>query len=173
MRTSRYHLGFTLIELLVVISIIGLLATLVIVQLHGKRAEARDAKRLADARTLMTAFELYYNDYQKFPQVFLHSWTMCAWKLDNEGESCSTRFYNILFDEGISDYMSPFPVQDPLGGDFYRYIYVNNFDDSPVTNVGSAIYFKLETRQDYRQCDIPPPSYVELEEWSNMCVTVN
>lgn len=51
--------GFTLVELLVVISIIGLISTIAVVSLGGARVKARDAKRAADLRQLVTALTLY------------------------------------------------------------------------------------------------------------------
>lgn len=54
--------GFTLIELLVVVSIIGLLASIVVVSLGGSRVQSRDAKRTADLRQIQQALELCYND---------------------------------------------------------------------------------------------------------------
>ncbi|HXV26800.1 MAG TPA: type II secretion system protein [Candidatus Paceibacterota bacterium] len=54
--------GFTLVELLVVIAIIGVLATLVLLQLGAARARSRDAKRIADVNQLRSALELYYED---------------------------------------------------------------------------------------------------------------
>ena len=60
--------GFTLIELLVVISIIGTLATLVLIQLGTARGRARDAKRISDVNQLRSAVELYYEDNNgKYP----------------------------------------------------------------------------------------------------------
>jgi type II secretion system protein G len=54
--------GFTLIELLVVVAIIGILATVVLSSLSSARERARDAKRLADVKTIQTALEMYAND---------------------------------------------------------------------------------------------------------------
>ncbi len=54
--------GFTLVELLVVIAIIGVLATLVLLQLGTARARARDTKRITDVNQIRTAVEQYYDD---------------------------------------------------------------------------------------------------------------
>jgi len=59
--------AFTLIELLVVIAIIAVLATLAVVALQNSRANARDAKRLADVKQMQTALELYFNDNKNYP----------------------------------------------------------------------------------------------------------
>lgn len=59
--------GFTLIELLVVVAIIGLLATLAIISLGTARSKARDAKRLADIKSVQSALELYNNENAAYP----------------------------------------------------------------------------------------------------------
>jgi len=58
----RGRQGFTLVELLVVIAIIGVLATLVLLQLGAARARARDTKRIADINQVRSAIELYFED---------------------------------------------------------------------------------------------------------------
>jgi general secretion pathway protein G len=63
----RRFKAFTLIELLVVIAIIGILATLAVISLGNARAKARDAKRVANAKQIQTALELYFNDNDRFP----------------------------------------------------------------------------------------------------------
>ncbi len=59
--------GFTLIELLVVIAIISLLSGIVLASINQSRAKARDTRRLGNARAIITALEMYYQDNGKFP----------------------------------------------------------------------------------------------------------
>jgi prepilin-type N-terminal cleavage/methylation domain-containing protein len=61
------HRGFTLIELLIVISIIALLSTVVLASLSTARRSARDAQRMSELREMQTALELYYSDFQRYP----------------------------------------------------------------------------------------------------------
>ncbi|MFA6492942.1 MAG: type II secretion system protein [Patescibacteria group bacterium] len=61
--------GFTLIELLVVVFIIAVLASLVIVNVSGARASARDAKRVANMKTIQGALEQYNEKYGTYPMT--------------------------------------------------------------------------------------------------------
>ena len=61
--------GFTLIEVLIVVSIIGLLASVVLIGLGGFRARGRDARRIADLREVQNALELYYVKYNSYPEI--------------------------------------------------------------------------------------------------------
>ncbi len=65
---NKNQKGFTLVELLVVIAIIGILATLLLLQLGVARQRARDAKRIADVNQVRTALELYFDDNGQYPQ---------------------------------------------------------------------------------------------------------
>jgi prepilin-type N-terminal cleavage/methylation domain-containing protein len=67
MNTHMRKRGFTLIELLVVIAIIGILASIVLASLNTARSKGRDAKRVADAKSLQSALELYYDSNNSYP----------------------------------------------------------------------------------------------------------
>ncbi|MFA6963456.1 MAG: prepilin-type N-terminal cleavage/methylation domain-containing protein [Patescibacteria group bacterium] len=59
---KKFHSGFTLIELLVVVAIIGILATVVVVNLTTAQKKARDSRRKSDVGQINTAYSLLYQD---------------------------------------------------------------------------------------------------------------
>ncbi len=75
--------GFTLVEVLIVISIIGLLASIILVGLGGFRAKGRDTRRIADLRGVQAALELYYTKFNAYP--IDNSWDALASELRSAG----------------------------------------------------------------------------------------
>ena len=54
---------------LIGVAVIGVFATLLLLQLGVARERARDAKRIADVNQVRTAIELYFDDNGQYPQV--------------------------------------------------------------------------------------------------------
>lgn len=61
--------AFTIIELLVVIAIIAILTGIVMANLTGPKAKARDAKRVSDLGQIQLALELFYDRCKKYPGI--------------------------------------------------------------------------------------------------------
>ncbi|MBI1975183.1 MAG: prepilin-type N-terminal cleavage/methylation domain-containing protein [Parcubacteria group bacterium] len=68
-RNKNLQKGFTLVELLVVIVIIALLATAGLVGLRSAQRAGRDAKRIADIRSLQGPLEIYFNQNGSYPNA--------------------------------------------------------------------------------------------------------
>ncbi|HEY0980040.1 MAG TPA: type II secretion system protein [Candidatus Paceibacterota bacterium] len=113
---NKQQKGFTLIELLVVIAVIGILASVVLASLNSARAKARDAKKMADMKSVSTALELYYDKYGTYPL-----WQQTAWGIDCAGfrgsSAASNTFMKPLVDEG---FLSVYP-NDTRGNCFMQY----------------------------------------------------
>jgi len=65
----REDAGFSLIELMVVIVIIGLLTTIVVVNVLPSQDRAMVEKARADVRLIETALELYRLDVKRYPTL--------------------------------------------------------------------------------------------------------
>jgi len=111
--------AFTLIELLVVVAIIGILATVVVVNLTNAQKKSRDAIRLSDMSTITTALDLYYNDKQTYP--LNRDDDHAGWDHGYFAGDGATDFIKDLPDNG---YLAKVPG-DPLSKDstfYYRYL---------------------------------------------------
>src|SRR3989344_4290686 len=119
--------GFTLIELMVVITIIGLLASSVLVALGNARAKARDARRTADIRQVMTALELYANDHTD-------GYPLCS------GAVPSCTLGDIVATDFVPGYIDKFPV-DPVAANSYTY-YDDTDTAAPFDGYAIAIEYE-------------------------------
>lgn len=66
-RTRSRERGFTLIELIVVVTIIGILASLAIVNVRFAQRKAREAALMDNLHTMRKAIDNFYADKQRYP----------------------------------------------------------------------------------------------------------
>ncbi|MDI6602988.1 MAG: type II secretion system protein, partial [Patescibacteria group bacterium] len=108
--------GFTLIELLVVIAVIGLLASIVLMNIQTVRAKARDKRRMQELKQLQIALEMYYNQNRSYPNTDGKWWSHCDcddWAGKNKGVSDDNGWIPKLAPEFIAS----LPL-DPLRGTY-------------------------------------------------------
>ena len=73
-RRRRRAAGFSLIELMVVIAIMGLLATVVALNLMGQTYKAKGTKVMADFDTMKKAIQMYKLNTGQYPQQLSQLW---------------------------------------------------------------------------------------------------
>lgn len=71
---SKKGAGFSLVELLLVITVIGLLASIVLINLNNAREHAKVVEATATARTITSSIALYRNDMGFFPPEVDKGW---------------------------------------------------------------------------------------------------
>ncbi len=103
--------GFTLIELLVAIAIVGLLASVVLLGLGGARLKGRDARRIADLRTVQNALEFYISRNGVYPNN-TGNWIALTTALNNSGAgriptdplNSGVNVYSYYTNSGVQDF---------------------------------------------------------------------
>lgn len=111
LKKSDKERGVTLMELLIVISIIGLISSVTVAGWSTIKAKSRDARRVADIKTLRTALDAYYIDKKQYPQ----SMAVCpgaapatAYLLQNKTDLINSAL--------IADGVIMAPIRDPING---------------------------------------------------------
>ena len=132
--------GFTLIELLVVIAIIGVIASIVMVNIDQARMKARDTKRVSDLKQLSLALELHYNEHGSYTQPEAYA-ADCSTGAGSPSCGTGTDWApnSDLRDLVADGYMSALPV-DPINDATYRYTYEPLNSDQPPYYRGGAAY---------------------------------
>lgn len=105
--------GFTLIELVVVVSILAILSGVLVPRVTNHMRAARDARRLADIKTVRTAIEQYYQDKGTYPAQNGNS-SYGGWDVSSDGD-----FIRVLRDSGYLEEDAVDPINDSTF--HYRY----------------------------------------------------
>lgn len=113
MRSSKAKRAFTLVELVIVISILAILSGVLVPRVTNHMRSARDARRLADIKTIRNAIEQYYMDKGEYPKANTNS-AFGGWDVSHDGN-----FIQSLVDAGYLDKT----MVDPRNDSTYHYRY--------------------------------------------------
>lgn len=83
------------------------------------RAKVRDQKRKADLRQISLALDMYYDEYQKYPEVIDRDFG--EWDTTFEPGGQEKSFLGILVEKNFINYVP----NDPIDNEFYYYRYTH------------------------------------------------
>lgn len=139
--------AFTLIELLVVIAVLGVLIAVILPNLIGVRARARDSARKNDLRQLKIAMRMYYNDHQLYPEDDGNGSILACGEAEGEAELCPNQ--DGSFAKGEVVYMKELPASDQFfyaqqanGEDFLLFTILESPSDTDIA--ASAAHCQVE-----------------------------
>jgi len=125
----KFNAGFTLVELLVVIAILGLLGSVILIQINKVRAKARDAEREKEIKTMQDALTIYVVNSKFFPpSVDGNDYSGILTSSDSVSQALM-----------VADAITAIP-KDPIDVDNYRYRY-----ESPADRSTYTLRYYLET----------------------------
>lgn len=138
---NRGRAGFTLIELMVVMSILGVLVTIALVSFRSSQARGRDAQRKSNLKEISSALELFYSDYQKYPDEVGGLIQACAYDpTTGTGSTCSwgedeftdnkTTYFKVIPKDPSDAFNYYYRIVDPpLNQKFQLFAYIENTQD--------------------------------------------
>ena len=124
--------GFTLVELLVVISVIGLLASVVLVSFPASTKKGRDSKRVQELKQIQTALRLYYDLYHEMP-------------INRDGTNFYCDGHADFLKELVDKGLWPHKPEDPAPKDpWWHYCYYN-YGENDSYGAGALLVAGLES----------------------------
>lgn len=144
-KNKKYLKGFTLIELLLVIAILGLLASIIMVNLSKARANSRDAKRVVEARQMVKALEAYYLDNDQYPPYGYfdaddpgQNWLYVLEDLYQEGylDAQYSEIQDSLYPDRKYEYLASSDIQD-----FRIRVHLENLDNPVLSGSMDGLFF--------------------------------
>lgn len=117
--------GFTLIELLISVVIIGILSAIGLGQFHTAQMRSRDAQRKENLSSVAKALEMYYNDYNRYPDSLI--WGSAFVDDIIDGEAKTTYMKDLPNDPSTG--LAYFYETDESGSYYKLYSYIENGED--------------------------------------------
>ena len=149
--------GVTLLEVLVTVSLIGILASVITVNLSSARVVARDTQRKADIDQIRTALELYYNDHRAYPPIELA-----------QSNPMDVGWSNLQ--SALLTYLNTLPVDPGAGQAGYRYR-SQGIGPASCADQWYVLEFQLENAGDSMILETPPVKDCTRQEYPSILGT--